>query len=207
MAEMRMSFRMHCTILENGEYRPFSNMNSTKSQHLNVARLVLQLYLPNPLKPGVKSSMKMCRRCSNYIWVTNNAIAYQGVAYIIGLRLSFFIYGIRWHLGDAGGWKFIPKSWIQQTDCRPFMMNIMHADNPAPAEATASSTMLLIWFAQGHSDTALRYEALSSRRVLSLTHTCLHKMIILQTFWLAFSFMKIYEIHSKFHWGFPINCR
>ena len=30
-----------------------------KSQQLNVSRLVLQLYLPNPLKPGLKSKMKM----------------------------------------------------------------------------------------------------------------------------------------------------
>ena len=31
----------------------------TKSQNLNVSRLVLQLSLPSPLKPGVKSRMKM----------------------------------------------------------------------------------------------------------------------------------------------------
>ena len=31
-------------------------MSGTKSQHFNISRLVLQLSLPNPLKPGVKSS-------------------------------------------------------------------------------------------------------------------------------------------------------
>ena len=36
-----------------------SNISSTKSQNLNVCRLVLQLSLPNPMKPGVKSRMKM----------------------------------------------------------------------------------------------------------------------------------------------------
>ena len=36
-----------------------SNISSTKFQNLNVYHLVLQLYLPNPLKPGVKSRMKM----------------------------------------------------------------------------------------------------------------------------------------------------
>ena len=36
-----------------------SHTNRTKSQNLNVSRLVLQLSLPNPLKPGVKSRMKM----------------------------------------------------------------------------------------------------------------------------------------------------
>ena len=29
------------------------------SEHLNVYRLVLQMHLPNPLKPGAKSQMKM----------------------------------------------------------------------------------------------------------------------------------------------------
>ena len=40
-------------------YRQTSNISSTKSQNLNVSHLVLQLSLPNPLKPGVKSRMKM----------------------------------------------------------------------------------------------------------------------------------------------------
>ena len=34
-------------------------ISSTKSQNLTVSYVVLQLSLPNPLKPGVKSSMKM----------------------------------------------------------------------------------------------------------------------------------------------------
>ena len=38
-------------------YRQISNIIRTKSQNLNVPRLVL--LLPNPLKPGVKSGMKM----------------------------------------------------------------------------------------------------------------------------------------------------
>ena len=40
-------------------YRKISNIRHTKSQNLNVSRLVLQLSLPNPMKPGVKSRMKM----------------------------------------------------------------------------------------------------------------------------------------------------
>ena len=40
-------------------YRQTSDIRRTKSQHLNVSRLVLQLSLPSPLKPGVKSRMKM----------------------------------------------------------------------------------------------------------------------------------------------------
>ena len=40
-------------------YRQTSNMSPTKSQNLNVSRLVLQLSLPNPLNPGIKSRMNM----------------------------------------------------------------------------------------------------------------------------------------------------
>ena len=40
-------------------YQKTSSISRTKSQNLNASRLVLQLSLPNPLKPGVKSRMKM----------------------------------------------------------------------------------------------------------------------------------------------------
>ena len=40
-------------------YRQISNIKHTKSQNLNVSHLVLQLSLPNPIKSGVKSRMKM----------------------------------------------------------------------------------------------------------------------------------------------------
>ena len=36
-----------------------SDISRTKSQHLKDSRTVLRLSLPNPLKPDVKSSMKM----------------------------------------------------------------------------------------------------------------------------------------------------
>ena len=41
------------------EYCKISNIKCTKSPNLNVSRLVLQLSLPNPMKPGVQSRMKM----------------------------------------------------------------------------------------------------------------------------------------------------
>ena len=44
-------------ILE--DYCQISNKRHTKSPNLNVSRLVLQLSLPNPLKPGVKSRVKI----------------------------------------------------------------------------------------------------------------------------------------------------
>ena len=46
-------------IVYNKEYRKISNIRCTKSPNLNVSRLLLQLPLPNPMKPGVKSRMKM----------------------------------------------------------------------------------------------------------------------------------------------------
>ena len=39
--------------------RKISNIRCTKSKKLNVSRLVLQLSMPNSLRPGVKSRMKM----------------------------------------------------------------------------------------------------------------------------------------------------
>ena len=46
-------------VLWNIEYRKVSNMRRTKFPNLNVSRFVLQLSLPNLMKPGVKSKMKM----------------------------------------------------------------------------------------------------------------------------------------------------
>ena len=40
-------------------YRKISNIRCTELPNLNVSRLVLQLSLLNPMKPGVKSRMKM----------------------------------------------------------------------------------------------------------------------------------------------------
>ena len=38
----------------NGYHRKISNIRRTKFENFNVSHLVLQLPLPNPLKPGVK---------------------------------------------------------------------------------------------------------------------------------------------------------
>ena len=40
-------------------YRKVSNIRRTKSANSNVSHLVLQLSLPIPIKPGVKSKMKL----------------------------------------------------------------------------------------------------------------------------------------------------
>ena len=44
---------------QNVGYRQVSNIKRTKSQHLKDSRTALRLSLPNPLKPDVKSRMKM----------------------------------------------------------------------------------------------------------------------------------------------------
>ena len=80
-------------VLPRGIYRKVSNIRRTKSQHLNDSHLVLQSSLSNPLKPGVKLREWRCswssadRRCSNYIWVINNIIAYKGAPYIRDLAV------------------------------------------------------------------------------------------------------------------------
>ena len=40
-------------------YRKTSSISRTKSQNLNISRILLQLSSLNPLKPGVKLRMKM----------------------------------------------------------------------------------------------------------------------------------------------------
>ena len=55
--------------------RQTSSISRTKSKNLKRSRAVLQLSLPNPLKPSVMSRMND-RRCSNYSWVINNCITY-----------------------------------------------------------------------------------------------------------------------------------
>ena len=60
-------------------YRQTSSIRHTKSQRLNVSHLVLQLSLPNPVKPSVENERcrwtSADRRCPNYISVVNNFIA------------------------------------------------------------------------------------------------------------------------------------
>ena len=51
--------QMVCLVVDVRIYRWISDISRTKSQNLNVSRFVLQLSLPNLLKPGVKLRMKM----------------------------------------------------------------------------------------------------------------------------------------------------
>ena len=47
------------TVNDTISYRKVSNIRRTKFQNLNDSRLVLQLSVPNPLKPSVKSITQM----------------------------------------------------------------------------------------------------------------------------------------------------
>ena len=70
--------------------RKITNISRTISHNLDYSRLVLQLSLPNHWSQMLGWEWRCSwssadRRCSNYIWVINNFIAYQGhegVAYI-----------------------------------------------------------------------------------------------------------------------------
>ena len=58
-----VTVHLHC-VSERGTrgvttYRKLSNIRRTKSENLSGCRLVLQLSLANPLKPGIKLRMKM----------------------------------------------------------------------------------------------------------------------------------------------------
>ena len=55
-------------------FHPTSNISHTKSQNLNVSRPILQLSLPNPLKPDTKN--KDVAEGVPSGWVVNNFIAY-----------------------------------------------------------------------------------------------------------------------------------
>ena len=46
-------------LFSGNDYRQVYNVRCTKFQHLKDYRTVLRLSLPNPLKPAVKSRMKM----------------------------------------------------------------------------------------------------------------------------------------------------
>ena len=59
VAEYRFPWATNACAAARAYHRNISNISRTKSQNLNDSRLVLQLPLPNPLKSGFKSRMKM----------------------------------------------------------------------------------------------------------------------------------------------------
>ena len=71
------------------DYHQTSNIRRTKSQNVNVPRLVLQLPLPRQLRPGLSWSLRCSwsRSWSYYICVINNLMAHQREFYIRSLRV------------------------------------------------------------------------------------------------------------------------
>ena len=68
------------------KYRKTSSINRTKSQSLNVSCILAQLSSLNPWSQVLSWEWRCGwssadRRCSNYIWVINNFIAYKGATY------------------------------------------------------------------------------------------------------------------------------
>ena len=89
----KVSWKKWLTHKQLDNYRKISHIRCTKSQHLNDSRLVLQLPLPNTLKPKGLNREWRCslssadRGCSNYIGVINDYIPYKGAPYIRGLTV------------------------------------------------------------------------------------------------------------------------
>ena len=59
IAVMWTSYLYNGNLHTSKDYRKICNIRRTKSQNLSDCRLVLQLPLANPLKPGVKLTLKM----------------------------------------------------------------------------------------------------------------------------------------------------
>ena len=78
-----------------GQYRQISNISRTKSPNLSVSRLVLLLSLLSPLKPGVKSTMKVHLEQRRQAMSDQKHITYEASIYIKCLRscpwLMFFL--------------------------------------------------------------------------------------------------------------------
>ena len=89
-------------------YRQIYNIRRTKSQNLNLSRLVLQLYclIIETSKEWRCSWSSADRRCSNYIWVINNFIVHKGASYVRGFTVVATPFG---HL------RYTSFSWTLRT--------------------------------------------------------------------------------------------
>ena len=83
-----------CDETKSFNCRQTYNIIRTKSPNLNDFGPINQLSLPNPLKQGVKSRIKMWeqrRQTMLQLHVINNSIAYYGVTYIRSLTVTFML--------------------------------------------------------------------------------------------------------------------
>ena len=72
-------------------YCQISNISRTKSQHLNVGRLGLQLSLSNSLKPGVKSIMKMSALLQLHTPAIYNHTIFIGFMLFFRISMGFWL--------------------------------------------------------------------------------------------------------------------
>ena len=74
-------------------YRQTFNIRRTRSQHLNVSRLVLQFFPIHWRQALCREWRCRCcsadRRCSNNTWLINDFIAYEGATYLSVLTVHF----------------------------------------------------------------------------------------------------------------------
>ena len=72
-------------------HRKISNTSHTKSPNLNISHFVLQSHWPNPLKPDVRSRMKMllerCRQAMLQLHLSDATILLPKVSYIRGMTV------------------------------------------------------------------------------------------------------------------------
>ena len=108
-------------------YHQTSNISCTKSPNLNVFHLALQLSLSSPLKPGVKSWMKMWleqRRQAMLQLHLSDQQFYYGASYIRGLTIrqccrKMFV-ATHWfcvlrRIDISSLWKITVKYWVSVT--------------------------------------------------------------------------------------------
>ena len=98
-------------------YWKTGNISGTKSQKLNVSHLVLQLSLPNPLKPGWEwkcSWGSTDRQCSNYMWVINSAVTYMLEVWLYPLSSTGSIWYLFKYINNTSYYiKMLPSYWCK----------------------------------------------------------------------------------------------
>ena len=119
-------------MVEN-RYRKSSSIGRTKSQNLNVFRLVWQLSLLNPLEPGVKSIMKMCVIfvCSPTSVIAIPSLKFTSHMYAFVIEATIGSYNglspviVSWAIRNKFRWKlnqiitmFIQQRHLQNVVCK-----------------------------------------------------------------------------------------
>ena len=133
------------------DHRQISNIRRTKSQTLNVSRLVLQLalYWRQVLGQIWRCSWSSAdRRCSNYIWVITNFIVYKGAVYIRSLTVHMQrVYMLTGDLlGASSDGSCCRMALFHQNIHKAFVMKLLiHALSPTREVRYGHFCGLLFW--------------------------------------------------------------